>query len=319
MKKIILIILCASLIFSAYSCNSDENGGANNATTYTETNLANILRSLRENGMTSWWDILAVYNAGEDPMQYKGYDEVIKSLEEGNTTLSRASYVIVTNISIIIGADEGYYEYYREYISALKNTLENPGSGNINDYIFAYFALKTSASNGEFDKAPVRAYLESLQKADGGFALSGDTGDADVTAFAVGALVLMYDIPELQGSFDLPLYSTLNRAVTFLNENINEDGTYSSWGNANANSTASALSAMMSFGNEGEEIGQIQEGLSLFETGGGYSFLQGDGRDNLATAQGAIALGDLRSGRNAWVNLYLDALDVFDDYEYYDE
>lgn len=292
MKRFIIIILCAILIFSAYSC-SDNNKNEN-----TETNLTNILKSYRENGMTSWWDILAVYNADENPLDYKGYDEILASLEESTTTITRATYVLVTNISVIIGADAGYYEQYDNYKASLKNLLKNPDGGTINDYIFAYFALKTSGE--AFDETPVCEYLEAAQKADGGFAISGNAGDVDTTAFALPALMLIDS-------------STRSNAASFLHNSINEDGTFTSWEKANANSTACALSALIgSYGLEDETVKKAQEGLKLFEKSGGYSFLQDDKRNELATAQSAVALGDLKNGTNVWHKLYSESLDAYE-------
>ena len=287
-KRLILIILCALL--ALYSCSDNNSGSA-------ETSLENILRDLRTDGMKLWWDILAVYNADENPLDYPGFDAIEAALENASNMLERASYVIITNICVAIGADEGYFEQYEPYKARLKAMLENPEGGTINDYIFGYLALKTSGD--DFDEEPVREYLEAAQKADGGFAISGDEGDIDVTAFAVAALVLI-------GS-EQPLL----RATGFISENINEDGTFTGWGSANANSTASVISALMAqnyavMSGDGEIIRLAQEGLSLFEKSGGYAYAAGMERDLLATAQGAIALGDIKNGTSVWIKLYLE-------------
>jgi len=309
MKKILLIILCVPLLFAVSACRSNENGdngGSGGGAYGGETNLINIVQSLRTNGMTSWWEIVAVYNAMQNPLDFRGFDEIIDSLEGGGTTLSRAAYVIVTNISVVIGADPEYFEEYDNYKGILRQVLANPGSGNINDYIFAYLALKTAGE--DFDETPVREHLERLQLPDGGFALSGDTGDPDMTAMAMNALMLMAYDSESE-TVEVPL--SVTNAVAFLQNSMNEDGTFTSWGNPNANSTATVLSALSAHhgiaavGQEGI-IQQVQTGLALFEAGGGYAFLLGGERDPLATAQGAIALGDMQNGTNVWLKLYGD-------------
>ena len=309
MKRLILIILCAAMFCVIYSCSSD-GGNADNA----ETSLENILKDWRTDGMTSWWEILAVYNADENPLDYKGFDEILSLLESATTTLERASYVIVTNTVVAIGADPDYFEEYENYKRMLKAVVENPGGGNLNEYIFAYLALKTSGD--EFNETPVRDYLEAAQKSDGGFALSGDTGDVDITAFMIPAIILLYyDNLDLKlNVFAIWEPDSLSKASKFLQDNINGDGTFSSWGNANANSTAVALSALMAnnsvyMSGDGEFLRIVREGLSLFEKSGGYAVMQDMERDITATAQGALALGDYKNSTNVWIKLYLEILE----------
>jgi len=291
-----------------YACSSDGDNKAGNG----ETSLANIISDLRTNGMTSWWDIVAVYNAGEDPHQYGGFNEILDSLERENTTLSRAAYVIVTNISAAIGGDPEYSEEYEPFKTRLRNLLENPGGGNFNDYIFAYLAIMTSTIDVNWNDSALREYFEAAQKADGGFALSGSEGDADVTAFMIPVLKFLYD-PSIWAVVPPEPVMAAYKPTEFLRNNINEDGTFTSWGSANANSTAVAISGLISyFHPEHEIIKQAQEGLSLFEKSGGYAFTQGTERDNLSTAQGAIALGDLKNGMNVWIKLYLEMREAID-------
>ena len=308
MKKFILIILCALFLFSGlflmYACNSDDNDA--------ETSLASILKDLRTNGMNSWWDVLAVYNANENPIDYKGFDEILESLESAATTLDRAAYVIVTNIAVAIGADPEYFEEYENYKRRLRTVLENPDGGMINDYIFAYLAIMTSTIDVNWNDSALREYFEAAQKADGGFALSGSEGDADVTAFMIPVLKFLYD-PSIWAVVPPEPVMAAYKPTEFLRNNINEDGTFTSWGSANANSTAVAISGLISyFHPEHEIIKQAQEGLSLFEKSGGYAFTQGTERDNLSTAQGAIALGDLKNGMNVWIKLYLEMREAID-------
>lgn len=303
MKKVIVIMLCALLLVSVYACGSDENGGADNYSG--ETTLPNILASLRSRGMTSWWDILAVYNAGHNPLDgnYGNFDEILDALEAGESMTDRAAYVLVTNISVVIGADPEYFEEYENFKSILKELLENPGENNLNDYIYAYLALKTA--DVEFNETPIRAFAEAAQLPDGGFAFWGEESDIDSTAMMIPALIIM-------GSD-----AARDRATAFLRNNMNEDGTFSSWGTANANSTASALSALTAaYGTDNETVQKARDGLSLFETGGGYSWELGGERNDFATSQGAVALGDLQNGTNAWLKLYHEWRHVFEDLDY---
>lgn len=294
-KKFVLIILF-TLLFLA-SC-----GSGNSDISDPDAILANILKSYRENGMTSWWEILAVYDADENPMDYKGYDEVLYSLE-GDTTAKMASYVLVTNISVIIGADEGYFEYCGPYKEKLKTILENPAENyTVNDYIFAYFALKTSGM--PFDPEPFFDYLANAQKAGGGFSLPGDPEDSQMTAFAVTALNLICSYSESGTAFNT---SVFDAAVKFLEDSACE----------NASSAAAVLSALSGQYEKSGLLQKISDRLMLFKVSGeaGYSFLEGEKSNAPATAQAAIALSDYKNNIPVWEKLYLESLEAFGEEE----
>jgi len=301
MKKTILFIVIISMSCIFASCTSDSLDYDSDDP---DVILSNILAGYRTNGMTSWWEVVAVYNAGENPLDYKGFADVLDSLANArDTNTAMASYVIVANIALVIGADEMYFEKYGEYKSRLKDLLENPTDDyTLNDYIFGYFALKTSGM--EFDEMRFYNYFADSQKSDGGFALMGNSGDADMTAFAIQALKLLYrnDDPNIDPDSDTwPLVN----AIKFLEDNISDDGTFSSFGSENANSTAVALSAL-----DGEHRQRAFDALALFKVKGeaGYSFLQGGRSDAKATAQVAIALGDFKNNMSVWEKLYLDSV-----------
>jgi len=296
----ISFILC---IFS--SCSNDSN----------DTDiLENILKKYKTNGLTTWWEVVAIYNADENPADYKNFKELCLSLE-GATNLKMASYVTVANIAIICGMDSGEFDKYEEYKSNLKNLLENPTNDfTLNDYIFGYFALKCSGT--DFEEEPVLNYFEQAQKSDGGFALtkSAELGDVDVTAFAIPFFQLIYrnDGPVMSRTDVRPR----TNAVEFLENRIGENGTFASYGNENANSTACALSALIGYYNYlNETIRKGSEGLDIFivqdKKDVGYSFLIGGKIDTLATAQAAIALGDLKNKMSVWEKLYLDSVAEF--------
>ena len=249
-------------------------------------------------------------------MEYKGFEDLYLSLE-GTANLKMASYVIVANIAIVKGMDKNKFDKYEEYKTSLKNLLENPTDKNtLNDYIFGYLALKCSGVN--FDESKVLLYFIDVQKDDGGFALSGNSGDVDMTAFTVIALKLLENF-FFYDYFDI---STLENAVKFLENNINENGTFTSYGSQNANSTACALSALVQYysvyGEYQEILLKASDALALFvakkDVGYFYSEKNNtDKADSLATAQVAIALGDLTNGTSVWEKLYYEYKGKFGD------
>jgi hypothetical protein len=273
--------------------------------------LESILKKYKKNGLTSWWEVVAIYNADENPADYKNFKDLYLSLE-GTANLKMASYVIVANIAVICGTDRGEFAKYEEYKSDLKNLLENPSNDyTLNDYIFGFYALRCSGT--DFDMNYFHEHLRGAQKSDGGFSLSSksDSGDVDVTAFVISALRLIYrnDDPAIRVSYDK---SIMLPAAEFLENNINENGTFSSYGSENANSTSCAISALTGWYGDTEIMQKAINGLELFKAKEkkdiGYSFLIGGRIDTLATAQAAIALGDLKNKTSVWEKLYLDSV-----------
>jgi len=300
--KILSILLSLSIILCFFaSCNADLIGGEN-------ASLDDILKNYRTKGIVVWWEILAIYNAGENPMDYKGFEQIYLSLE-GDDYLKTAAYVIVADIAVKIGADEGYFEKYGEYKTKLKNFLENPSEQyTLYEYIYAYYGLKCSGT--VFDQTPLLDYFIKEQKSDGGFALFGNVSDADMTALVIPVLQLLYTNPSGM-YFDTDI-SPLTNAVKFLESQIGENGMFSYSGEDNANSTACALTALVGYykddGNANEIIKKASDGLSLFRVNkkAEYAYLKNGKADILATAQAAIALGDLKNKMSVWEKLYLE-------------
>jgi len=286
LKKIlcaVLILSFLSLLCALPSCGGDPPG-----------QLERIVQNYKKNGLISWWEALAVYGAGENPADFKGFGELLASLE-GEANLKMASYVIVASCVAAHGESSVSFGKYEKYRAELKTFLENPSDAYpLNDYIFGYLALKCSGADFE---SSLMGYLKQVQKPDGGFNLSAkaDSGDVDMTGFAVFAL-------RLPGGDA----GVLDDAIKFLEGRIGENGTFSSYGSENANSTAIALSALSGYGHLGETIEKATAGLALFRLGDGrYSFLEGGEANALATAQAAIALGDLENNMSVWERLYL--------------
>ena len=290
MKKLMLIILCAAAVAAAYGCG-DGNGARGG-----DTSMDGILRSLREDGMNSWWDVLAVYSAGHNPMDYPGFDEILYALEDAASTLDKAAYVIVSSVAIAIGADYEYFEEYENFRAALRGLLESPGEAGLHEYIIACLALKSSGA--EFDAEPVLEHFRAeMLAADGGFALEDDF----ITALALPMLALM----DYAGSGGGPL---LSAAASALISRIGELG--------DASTTALAISALLSYSRDEAALAQAQGSLGLFASGGGFSFTQGGERNDIPTAHGLIALGDLSGGTNVWLKLYSEMLAAWEFFGY---
>jgi len=135
--------------------------------------------------------------------------------------------------------------------------------------------------------------ITSKQLADGGFKMSGNSADADVTAMAVQALAL-YD--NRQG--EKTLTQNIKNAINCLSDLQNDDGSFSSLGEPTAESTAQVIIALcISEINPSVDERFIKNGnsaidalLSFRQDDGGFSHIQTGNSDGLATVQSMLAL-----------------------------
>ena len=187
----------------------------------------------------------------------------------------------------------------------------------VNGAIFALLALdagnypvpaapsgSAQATRGEY----VRAILEAQTK-DGGFTLSGDVADADVTAMALTALA------PYQGR--LPGVSQgVQAGIACLSRLQGEDGCYASEGSSNCESTAQVVVALCTLGISLDDPRFVKHGVDLQEAlgsfqvaDGGFSHHKGEAASQMATEQALYALAALWRAEHGKTSLY-DMADV---------
>ena len=135
------------------------------------------------------------------------------------------------------------------------------------------------------------AYILSAQLEDGGWALSGDVGDPDMTAMALQALAPYYDTDEA-------VAAVVDAALKALSDAQQEDGGFGSGGTANSESAAQVIVALAALDidpNTDERF--VKNGRSVIDAlcgyyvdGGGFRHLSDGERDGMATEQGYYAL-----------------------------
>lgn len=135
------------------------------------------------------------------------------------------------------------------------------------------------------------AYILSAQLGDGGWALSGDVGDPDMTAMALQALAPYYDTDEA-------VAAVVDAALKALSDAQQEDGGFGSGGTANSESAAQVIVALAALDidpNTDERF--VKNGRSVIDAlcgyyvdGGGFRHLSDGERDGMATEQGYYAL-----------------------------
>ena len=174
---------------------------------------------------------------------------------------------------------------------------ENVAIQGLNGPIWALIALNTGGyadSSAEFKKTAKEytAYILDAEKDGGGWSLNSSetNADADITAMALTALA-----PYYKG--DSKVREAADRAVLWLSENQNSDGTYSSWGTVNSESCAQVTVALTSLGidpNKDERFikngKSVIDGLLGFYTDGGFKHVSTGKLNAMATEQGYYAL-----------------------------
>lgn len=123
-----------------------------------------------------------------------------------------------------------------EYIAEVMDTTI--GKQGIMSYIFGLHLLNNGYKCNVISRQETIDKLISLQLADGGWAIFGNSADCDVTAMVLQSLAPNIDNTDVKKSID--------DALAFLSAKQNADGSYSSYGTPNCESTAQVILALSS-------------------------------------------------------------------------
>lgn len=187
----------------------------------------------------------------------------------------------------------------------------------VNGAIFALLALDSGGYEiPEVPEAETQAtrelYVgELLQREipDGGWALTGSTPDADMTAMALQALAKYREQPEVEAAVE--------RGLAVLSSLQEPDGGYASWGSSNSESVAQVIVALTELGVplDDERFTKndltVEDALLRFaqESGAFVHVLDGGGDDGMATEQAFYALAAIHRAETGKTTLY-DMTDV---------
>jgi hypothetical protein len=118
------------------------------------------------------------------------------------------------------------------------------GKQGINGWIWGLIALDVDSfsvpTNAETSKEEIINEILKAQQNDGGWSLSGNTSDVDLTAMALQALSVHRN--------DTKVKQATEKAVDFLSKEQNSSGGFESWGTENAESCAQVIIALTSLG-----------------------------------------------------------------------
>ena len=298
---LILSVISALFPFGAYAFEKDDivslekstlafkvkEGGAANVQRYIDGYLTDHA------GSASEWMIMALTRTDRG-YDFCSYAKALDNYVKNNNVASASTRQMYSLLFIFCGDGNNPF---------IERTMNDSiGELGIMSYVYALHLFNNGRTSEKFTSGQVVDKLLSLQLGDGGWAVSGQYGDPDVTAMTLQALAYHYDT-------DQRVRSACDNALSFLSGRQNDDGCYSSYGVRNAESTAQVIIACASLGADPLTDGRfikngktLIDGLMLFRmSNGSYCHKEGGEYSSMATIQALsayIALERLETGRS---------------------
>ena len=182
----------------------------------------------------------------------------------------------------------------------------------INGPIFTLIALDSHnyPTMGDVTREKLIQVILDAQLSNGGWNLSGNDADPDMTAMAIQALAPYYKTNET-------VKAAVDKALEALSALQRNDGGFGSWGTVNSESCAQVIVALTALGIDPtadsrfvkNDLTVLDALASFYVTGGGFKHVADKGRDGMATEQGYYALAAYYRFINGQTRLY-DMSDV---------
>ncbi len=183
---------------------------------------------------------------------------------------------------------------------------------DINGPIFTLIALDSHnyPTMGDVTREKLIQVILDAQLNDGGWNLSAENADPDMTAMAIQALAPYYKTNET-------VKAAVDKALEALSALQCTDGGFDSWGTVNSESCAQVIVALTALGIDPTADSRfVKNGhtvldalASFYVTGGGFRHTAGGERNDMATEQGYYALAAYYRFANTQTRLY-DMSDV---------
>lgn len=197
---------------------------------------------------TSEWYAIGLSQHGDYDLS--SYERALLSYLNGTTVSSASSRQKYALALIACGSTDAY-------IRTVLN--ESIGQQGVMSWVFGLHLLNNGYRSDTYSLAAVTKRLLSLRHEDGGWSITGQYGDADVTAMAVQALAPQY-------GDDTAVTAAVDSALTFLSSKQKEAGDYASYGVANPESTAQVLVALSALGiDAATDTRFIKNGNTVFD------------------------------------------------------
>ncbi|WP_051273536.1 prenyltransferase/squalene oxidase repeat-containing protein [Desulfotruncus alcoholivorax] len=183
------------------------------------------------------------------------------------------------------------------------DSINGQGDRLVNAHVWGIISLYAAGREiADADKA--LQWLVDHQNTDGGFSIDTnmEESDVDMTAMAVIALACLGKDTS---------YPAVQKALAYLKEQQNDDGTFGAWGTSTTESCAQVIQALVMLGIDpagaewSKEGKNAVTGLLKYRLPNG-SFSHGPERlpNDMATAQALIALVDYSTGETVYTRLH---------------
>lgn len=231
------------------------------------------------------------------------YNNVVDYVKACGGVLHKRKYTEYSRVVLAltaIGKDPTNVAGYD--LTAPLNDYDKTVWQGVNGPIWALIAL----DSGNYDCSVRQKYIDCILEKElpqGGWTLSGDATDSDMTGMALQALANYQDQPKVKAAIE--------RGLTWVSKNQNADGGFSTYGEATCESTAQILVALCTLGIDPEDSRFLKNGnsamdslLSYYTKGKGFSHLPGGSSDGMATEQAFYALVAADRAENGKAALY---------------
>lgn len=261
------------------------------------------------------WMVIGLSRSGRTvPAGY--YDNVVKYVKANADANERLHPSKVTDNARVILA-----------LTAIGKDVTNVGGHNllkgldsmdyvqaqdINGPIFTLIALDSHnyPTMGDVTREKLIQVILDAQLNDGGWNLSAENADPDMTAMAIQALAPYYKTNET-------VKAAVDKALEALSALQHSDGGFGSWGTVNSESCAQVIVALTALGIDPTADSRfVKNGHTVLDalagfyvTGGGFRHTAGGERNDMATEQGYYALAAYYRFANTQTRLY-DMSDV---------
>lgn len=314
-KLLILALVLASLL-SLAACAKKQDTPLTRTASY----LQSQVKEPSFGALGGDWLVFGLARSGADVSQKyldTYYKNVVNYVEETGGVLSERKYTEYSRVVLAltaIGKDPRDVAGY-DLLLPLADFDETVSQG-LNGAIFALLAL----DSGRYDipenpnaatQATRELYVEEILRREietGGWALSGNEPDADMTAMALQALAKYRDDPEASAAIE--------RGITALSSMQEPNGAYLSWGEENSESVSQVITALTELGISPEDSRFVKNGQTLLSSlerfsceDGGYRHTLSGSADEMASEQALYALAAVHRAQAGLSTLY-DMTDV---------
>ena len=245
------------------------------------------------------WNILTLarHSVISDGFRKKYTESVRDYLSENKLSSATEAARVVLALSSL-GADAS--DFYGNDLTACFSDYDFVSKQGINGIVYSLIALDSCSyeipsASGETKQTSRELLLEDIlssQLDDGGWTFYGDKYDTDMTAMVLQALA-----PYVSSSEKVS--AAADKALSLLSSAQNKDGTYSSYGADNCESTAQVLTALTALGIDPDKDSRfikngntVTDGIKSFYvvSDTGFSHIRGDAVNLYSTQQACYAL-----------------------------